>query len=103
MAYGYGVSLTPLQTLTFYNAIANQGEMVQPRFLTEIGNLGNTPFKVFSKQVLNPSICSEETLKKVQSMMFNVVDKSGAQVIELRILFFPWRENRNLSGGLYQG
>ena len=75
MAYGYGVSLTPLQTLTFYNAIANQGEMVQPRFLTEIGNLGNTPFKVFSKQVLNPSICSEETLKKVQSMMFNVVDK----------------------------
>ena len=75
MAYGYGVSLTPLQTLTFYNAIANHGEMVQPRFLTEIGNLGNTPFKVFSKQVLNPSICSEETLKKVQSMMFNVVDK----------------------------
>ena len=36
MAYGYGVSLTPLQTLTFYNAIANQGEMVQPQFLTEI-------------------------------------------------------------------
>ncbi|MDA0793114.1 MAG: penicillin-binding protein [Bacteroidetes bacterium] len=75
MAYGYGVSLTPLQTLTFYNAIANNGEMVKPRFLTEISNLGNTPKKVFSKQVLNPSICSEETLKKVQQMMFNVVDK----------------------------
>ena len=75
MAYGYGVSLTPLQTLTFYNAIANNGEMVQPRFLTEIGNLGNVPYKVFTKQVLNPSICSEETLGKVQKMMFNVVDK----------------------------
>ena len=75
MAYGYGVSLTPLQTLTFYNAIANNGEMVQPRFLTEIGNLGNVPHKVFTKQVLNPSICSEETLGKVQKMMFNVVDK----------------------------
>jgi len=75
MAYGYGVSLTPLQTLTFYNAIANQGEMVQPQFLTEIGNLGDAPHKVFTKQVLNPSICSEETLAKVQKMMFNVVDK----------------------------
>ncbi|MDA8947866.1 transpeptidase family protein [Flavobacteriaceae bacterium] len=75
MAYGYGVSLTPLQTLTFYNAIANNGEMVQPRFLTEIGNLGNVPHKVFAKQVLNPSICSEATLGKVQKMMFNVVDK----------------------------
>ena len=75
MAFGYGVSLTPLQTLTFYNAIANNGEMVQPRFLTEIGNLGNVPHKVFTKQVLNPSICSEETLGKVQKMMFNVVDK----------------------------
>ena len=75
MAYGYGISLTPLQILTFYNSIANNGEMVQPQFLTEIGNLGNIPHKVFTKQVLNPSICSKETLEKVQRMMFNVVDK----------------------------
>ena len=75
MAYGYGISLTPLQILTFYNSIANNGEMVQPQFLTEIGNLGNVPHKVFTKQVLNPSICSKETLEKVQRMMFNVVDK----------------------------
>ena len=75
MAYGYGVSFTPLQILTFYNSIANNGEMVQPQFLTEIGNLGNVPHKVFTKQVLNPSICSKETLEKVQEMMFNVVDK----------------------------
>ena len=75
MAYGYGVSFTPLQILTFYNSIANNGEMVQPQFLTEIGNLGNVPHKVFTKQVLNPSICSKETLEKVQKMMFNVVDK----------------------------
>ena len=36
MAYGYGVSFTPLQTLTFYNAIANDGIMVRPKFLREI-------------------------------------------------------------------
>ena len=75
MAYGYGISLTPLQTLTFYNAIANEGEMVKPRFINEISNFGNMPTKVFSKQILNPSICSSETLTKVQDMMFNVVDK----------------------------
>jgi cell division protein FtsI (penicillin-binding protein 3) len=75
MAYGYGVAITPLQTLAFYNAIANDGEMVKPRFLEEISNFGNVPTKVFSKQILNPSICSVETLEKVQGMMFNVVDK----------------------------
>ena len=38
MAYGYGVAITPLQTLAFYNAIANDGEMVKPRFISKISN-----------------------------------------------------------------
>jgi len=75
LAYGYGISLTPLQTLTFYNAIANEGEVVKPRFLEKISNFGNAPTKVFSKQVINPSLCSKITLDKVKNMMFNVVDK----------------------------
>ena len=36
MSYGYGIHFTPLQTLTFYNAIANNGVMVQPRFIKEV-------------------------------------------------------------------
>ena len=75
MAFGYGVSLTPMQTLTFYNAVANNGEMVKPKFVKEISNLGDTPKKIFYKEVLNPSICSEATLKKVKRMLYNVVDK----------------------------
>ncbi|MDB9821961.1 transpeptidase family protein [Flavobacteriaceae bacterium] len=75
MAYGYGVELTPLQTLTFYNAVANNGEMVKPRFIDRINSLGNETIKHFEKEVLNPSICSQETIEKVQKMMFNVVDK----------------------------
>lgn len=75
MAYGYGVALTPLQILTFYNAIANDGEMVKPKFLKQISRLGNSPEKTFGKEILNPAICSAETVKKVQKMMFNVVDK----------------------------
>jgi len=74
MAFGYGVSFTPLQTLTFYNAIANDGEMVKPQFLKEVKEFDETivPFK---KEVINSQICSKETLLKVQQLMKNVVEK----------------------------
>ena len=74
MAFGYGVSLTPLQTLTFYNAIANDGEMVKPRFLTEVKEFDKT-IVPFEREVINPKVCSKETAKKVQQMMKNVVEK----------------------------
>ena len=75
MAFGYGISLTPLQTLTFYNAIANNGEMVKPRFIEKIGVIGELPQQIFGKEILNPSICSQSTIEKVKTMMFNVIDK----------------------------
>lgn len=84
MAYGYGVAITPLQTLAFYNAIANDGEMVKPRFISKISNFGNLPTKVFSKQTLNPSVCSKETLNKVQQMLFNVVDKKWGTAFNIK-------------------
>ena len=75
MAFGYGVSVTPLQTLSVYNAIANNGVMVKPQFIQAVGNLGAAPLRVVRPQVLNPSVCSQATVKKLQGMMFNVVDK----------------------------
>lgn len=74
MAYGYGVSFTPLQTLTFYNAIANDGEMVKPQFLREVREFDKTivPFK---KEVINPQICSKETILKVKQLLKEVVEK----------------------------
>lgn len=74
MAYGYGVSFTPLQTLTFYNAVANDGEMVKPRFLREVKEFGNT-IESFEKEVINPKICSAETVSKLQKLLKNVVEK----------------------------
>jgi cell division protein FtsI (penicillin-binding protein 3) len=74
MAFGYGVSLTPLQTLTFYNAIANDGEMVKPRFLREVKEFSKV-IVPFEKEVINPAVCSKETAKKVRQMMKNVVEK----------------------------
>ncbi|WP_372936480.1 penicillin-binding protein [Seonamhaeicola sp.] len=74
MAYGYGVSFTPLQTLTFYNAIANGGEMVKPRFLKEVREFDKV-IVPFEKEVINEQICSKETIKKVQQLLKNVVEK----------------------------
>ena len=74
MAYGYGVSFTPLQTLTFYNAIAIDGVMVRPKFLREIKEI-DTSIETFSTEVINPRICSEETVLKLQQLLKNVVEK----------------------------
>lgn len=74
MAFGYGVSLTPLQTLTFYNAIANDGEMVKPRLIKEVKEWNKTILK-FDKEVINPQVCSPETVGKLRGMMKNVVLK----------------------------
>ncbi len=74
MAYGYGVSFTPLQTLTFYNAIANNGTMVKPRFLKEVKAIDKT-IETFETEVINPQICSSATIKKLQALLKNVVEK----------------------------
>ena len=80
MAYGYGVSITPLQTLTFYNAIANNGEMVKPRFVKEVRAQGNV-VSTYEKEVINPKVCSQETIDKVKVMMENVVKRGTADNI----------------------
>lgn len=77
MSYGYGIHLTPMQTLAFYNAIANNGEMVKPQFVKEIKEWNKT-IKKFDKEVINPKICSDETLSQVQEILKNVVEKKGA-------------------------
>jgi len=74
MAFGYGVAVTPLQTLTLYNAVANDGEMVKPIFVSEIKEW-NKVIKKYDKQVINPSICSKETIKKLKVVLENVVKR----------------------------
>ena len=80
MAFGYGVEVTPLQTLSLYNAIANNGEMVKPQFVSEIKEWNKT-IKKFDKQVINPKICSYETIKKLKAILKNVVKIGTAKSI----------------------
>jgi len=74
MAYGYNLRLTPLQMLTFYNAVANDGEMVKPRFVRQVKEL-DKEIEVFEKEVRREKICSDATLGAVQAMLKNTVEK----------------------------
>ncbi|MBP6312389.1 MAG: transpeptidase family protein [Flavobacteriales bacterium] len=77
MSIGYEVSLTPLQTLTFYNAVANNGRMMKPRFVKNITRNGKVT-NTFEPQVINERIASDETLDIVQGMLQGVVDSGTA-------------------------
>ncbi|MDI5893567.1 penicillin-binding protein [Flavobacterium algoritolerans] len=80
MAFGYSVAMTPLQTLTLYNAVANNGEMVKPQFVSEIKEWNKT-IKKYDKQIINPKICSDVTIKKLKALLSNVVKRgTGAKL-----------------------
>ena len=72
MAVGYEVQQTPLQTLAFYNAVANNGKMVRPQFVKEIRR-GAEVVKTFEPFVMNSKICSDKTLKDLQKCLAGVM------------------------------
>ena len=72
MAYGYNLEMTPLQTLTFYNAIANNGEMIRPRFIKAVKEF-DREIEVFDKEVIIQKICSDKTLGEIRDILKNVV------------------------------
>jgi len=72
MAYGYELRLTPLQILTFYNAVANNGVMMKPRFVREIRKQGKA-ISAFEPEVIHPHVASAATIRKAREMMEGVV------------------------------
>ncbi len=81
MSIGYESSLTPLQILTFYNAIANNGKVVKPRFVKEVRNHGQL-VKEFPAQVNNKPIASKDALAKARKMMEGVVQHGTAKSLK---------------------
>ena len=77
MSHGYEVQLTPLQILTFYNAVANNGKMMKPRFVTEIRRNGTT-IETFGTEVIINSIASRSTIRKARKMLEGVVEHGTA-------------------------
>ena len=72
MSYGYSVELSPMQILMFYNAIANNGRMVRPMLVTAIQQNGEVE-ETFRPETVKFSICSNRTLRDIQSALHDVV------------------------------
>ena len=72
ISHGYELQLTPLQLLTFYNAVANDGKMMKPMFAKSITNYG-VPVQEFEPVVLKEAVASPETIRKARVMLEEVV------------------------------
>ena len=81
MAYGYELKMSPIQILTLYNAVANNGKMIAPLFVHEIRRLGNT-VELFKARVINDKICSDKTLSILKDMLEGVVLEGTASTIQ---------------------
>lgn len=71
LAFGYGLEITPMQTLTLYNAVANGGKMVAPRLITQMRR-GGKSIADFPTKVVKDSICSPTTLALLREYLENV-------------------------------
>jgi cell division protein FtsI (penicillin-binding protein 3) len=81
MSIGYEVQITPLQMLTFYNAVANNGMMMKPYLVTEIQHHGETQ-KTFKPTMLSQSIASRKTIAQAQQLLEGVVARGTAEKLK---------------------
>lgn len=81
MSIGYELKVTPLQTLAFYNAIANGGKLVKPIIVKEISR-GNVVEKRFQPETIKRKIASEKTINQLQRLLKGVVDRGTARNIK---------------------
>jgi cell division protein FtsI (penicillin-binding protein 3) len=81
MAIGYELLLTPLQMLTVYNAVANNGVMVKPLLVKRIEQEGRV-VKTFERKVMNQAVCKPEVVLQLRSMMEGVVLRGTASQLK---------------------
>ena len=80
MSIGYELRLPPLQILTLYNAVANEGKMMKPLFVKEIRKEG-VPIERIDPVVIKEHIASKNTIDSIQSMMEGVVLRGTAKML----------------------
>lgn len=74
MSFGYETQIPPINTLAFFNAIANNGKMMRPYFTKKILKNGEV-MENFKPEVLISSISSQQALDDIHSMLLGVVEK----------------------------
>ena len=80
MAFGYEIKMSALQILALYNAVANDGVLLKPRLVDKVKRAEKI-IESNDIEVLNPSICSENTIQILQNLLIGAVKKGTAQNI----------------------
>lgn len=80
MSFGYALQVTPMQTLTLYNAIANDGKMMKPYLVTDIQSDGLV-YRQIDPTVINEQLCSPAVAKDAKDCMRAVVTEGTAKLI----------------------
>lgn len=82
MAIGYNSQLTPLQILTFYNAVANGGRMMEPILVKRIRH-GAKVLVEYESKLLNERIASKQTISQVQDLLEGVFLRGTAKRVQI--------------------
>lgn len=103
MSFGYETQVPPINTLAFFNAIANNGKMIRPIFTKEIMHNGKT-VQSFSTEVIKPSICSSNTLDLIKGMLLGVVEEGTGKAVYSDIVRIAGKTGtaQIATGGVYR-
>lgn len=103
MSFGYETQVPPINTLAFFNAIANDGKLIRPIFTKEIMHNGKT-VQSFSTEVIKPSICSDRTLGLIHEMLLGVVEKGTGKAVHSDIVRIAGKSGtaQIATGGVYR-
>lgn len=104
-SYGYEVLMPPIYTLRFYNAIANNGVMMEPYLVSEVSNKNGKAAYKRKPEVKNKKILSDKTLEIVKKMLRGVVEEGTAKKINSPYIKIAGKTGTaNISsGGGYSG
>lgn len=103
MSFGYETQVPPINTLAFFNAIANGGKMMRPIFTKEVIHNDKT-VQSFSSEVINSSICSDQTLAIIKDMLLGVVEKGTGKAVHSDIVRIAGKTGtaQIATGGVYR-
>lgn len=104
MSIGYECLITPMQTLSLYNAVANNGVMMKPMFVKEIREKGQT-VKKFDPVVLNPAVAKPETIKNARRLLEGVVQNGTGKSMKNTVYTIAGKTGTALisNGSTYKG
>ena len=87
MSIGYELEVSPLQTLTFYNGVANNGRMISPILVKKVKRASKI-YHTYEPEVIRKKLCSDKVLKKLQAVLAGVVGSKHGTARSIRTPYY---------------